>query len=359
MQKRKLNETSENTQKNKLKMRQWFGYFVFAFFLLTTLVYFQNCSKQQVSFESAPVKANDPKSIDGGNGTGYDGKVYVEIGQCADGNSIRSRILVFKEQKEAFIERENCKELPVKRQIAFDQIHLTAADDSELTYNGHIFVLESAPGKVFFQKPGVFEFQVPQGIDRIRVTVVGGGGSAGAHGAHDTFGPITGWGGGGGGGGSGGYAQSIVQVIPGQSYLGTVGSGGSGVRYVNARWGRNVDGQAGATSQFAEIVSAGGGNGGLGGFSQYGSTGNGGAIGLGGIAQGDNTKQGASGTPGNPASTVQGNQQVYHAVGGIGGSGWMVSSGVLCGKGGSGVAPALTSVAESAQDGCILIEWGF
>ena len=88
-------------------------------------------------------------------------------------------------------------------------------------------------------------WQVPLGVYRIRVRLIGGGGGGGGGGT--SFG--------GGGGGAGGYAESILTVQPGQSYALVVAAGGSAAP-------PNVTGGSGGSSQFGTLVVAQGGLGG-------------------------------------------------------------------------------------------------
>lgn len=88
-------------------------------------------------------------------------------------------------------------------------------------------------------------WQVPQGVRRVRVQVVGAGGGGG--GGTTSFG--------GGGGGAGGFAEVILSVQPGQSFPIVIGVGG-------ASSPPNVTGGVGGTSQFGDSVTAQGGQGG-------------------------------------------------------------------------------------------------
>ena len=84
----------------------------------------------------------------------------------------------------------------------------------------------------------------PAGVNRVKVRVWGGGagGGAGSATANLWYGK---------GGGAGGYAESIVTVIPGNSYAITIGAGGVGQN--------NNDGTDGGVSRFSTFVTANGG----------------------------------------------------------------------------------------------------
>ena len=88
-------------------------------------------------------------------------------------------------------------------------------------------------------------WQVPGGVRRVRVRVVGGGGGGG--------GGDTGYAG--GGGGAGGYAEALLAVTPGTGYEIVVGAAGSGGDV-------GQTGGAGGVSGFGGLVTAGGGQGG-------------------------------------------------------------------------------------------------
>ncbi|WP_235630059.1 glycine-rich domain-containing protein [Aeromonas veronii] len=87
--------------------------------------------------------------------------------------------------------------------------------------------------------PGTRQLIIPTGWSKIRVAVVGGGGS----GRNVTNKDQHGFGGGGGGGG---YAEIELDVVPGQTFTYTVGAGGD----LN---------QDGGTTSFGALLSATGG----------------------------------------------------------------------------------------------------
>ena len=106
-------------------------------------------------------------------------------------------------------------------------------------------------------------WQVPAGVSRARVRVVGGGGGGG--GGTSNFS--------GGGGGAGGYAESTIQLTPGQNISVIVGGGGVSAVASNT-------GGTGGESDFGNLVTA---QGGLGGASSnpdsHGGTGGVGVVG--------------------------------------------------------------------------------
>ena len=93
--------------------------------------------------------------------------------------------------------------------------------------------------EVFDIIPGTRQLTIPEGWNKIRIAVVGGGGS----GRNVTNKDLHGYGGGGGGGG---YAEIELDVVPGQNFTYTVGAGGD----LN---------QDGGTTSFGALLSATGG----------------------------------------------------------------------------------------------------
>ena len=131
----------------------------------------------------------------------------------------------------------------------------------------------------------------PNRVTTVKLRIWGAGGAGGAGG-----------GGAGGGGAGGGFNEGYYAVLPGQSYIVTVGGGGLN------------PGGAGGTSSFSNLASGSGGGGG--------GNGGGGTAGLGSTAPGTGFGTGLS-------------------VSGSGGQGGIAASGVwLAGQGGSGFGGA-------------------
>ncbi|MFD9305422.1 hypothetical protein ACFWCB_22670 [Streptomyces sp. NPDC060048] len=97
-----------------------------------------------------------------------------------------------------------------------------------------------APVVKAFNSPGVFEFEVPDGVTSIRVTAVAGGGGGGGGGGNNN-GPLTG--GGGGGGASGSVVSCTIEVGSGLDLQVMVAKGGA----PGKGGGRNQNGAAGGT----------------------------------------------------------------------------------------------------------------
>jgi hypothetical protein len=193
-------------------------------------------------------------------------------------------------------------------------------------------------GKQLFTTSGTFD--VPEGVNTVWVTLVGGGGGGGG-----------GAGGGTGGGGGGGAAYLAYPLSVDQpSYSITVGNGGNGGTN-NAGNGGN-----GGDSSFGSLLVANGGQGGGGG--QSGSFGQGGTAGAGGMAgqRGAPNSNNTNNCPGAGGSSVFGSggycaQTISN--GGVGGSG--------SGYGGGGSAGGNAGVGGSAggagSSGFVLVEW--
>jgi hypothetical protein len=104
-------------------------------------------------------------------------------------------------------------------------------------------------------------FPVPAGVTSLQVEVWGAGGSGGAYNTDFTTGGSS------DGGGGGAYARSLISVIPSTNYPYTVGTGGAGVS--PSPWSGSLPGTGpdfginGGTTNFAGLVYAEGGQGGM------------------------------------------------------------------------------------------------
>ncbi|SDU87964.1 phage tail protein [Pseudomonas mucidolens] len=105
-------------------------------------------------------------------------------------------------------------------------------------------------GTTSYKSAGVFTWEVPGGVKKAWVTVIGGGGGGGRAGFAEN---------GSGGGGGGGFAQELVDLTGITSVTVTVGAGGAGGATDGATGG------AGAASSFGSYLSATGGDGAQGG----------------------------------------------------------------------------------------------
>lgn len=154
-------------------------------------------------------------------------------------------------------------------------------------------------------------FIVPETVSRIRVQLWGAGGGGGGGGTTRS------------GGGSGGYCESIFDVVPGQAFAYTIGTGGAGTT--------GGVGANGGASTFSTLT-AGGGSGGNGSTSRgTGGTATGGIVNMVGqygeisVAAGESAGNGGNapggGGGGGTASNVAGNAGTNGAVPGGGGAG--------------------------------------
>ena len=217
-------------------------------------------------------------------------------------------------------------------------------------------------GEQFYIVPGTYNWVVPQGVYSVRVTLIGGGGGAGSYGSWTTGStadgnPLSSSAGGGGGGGAGALIQKTVSVSTGDVIAVIVGFGGPSVNYVHLTYGKNTDGNSGQQSSFGSLISADGGVGGGGAYSQHLSTGAGGTGGLGAVASGgDLNTSGQDGTDGDHRNTI--GLSYIHADGGTGGTGHLFR-GETYGTGGTGHPKTTTPEAQlPGNAGCCLIEWG-
>lgn len=100
-----------------------------------------------------------------------------------------------------------------------------------------------------YASPGVFTWNVPVGVKKAWVTVIGGGGGGGRSGTSGI---------GSGGGGGGGLSQKLVDLSGVSSIAVTVGAGGLGASVAGEA------GETGGASSFGVLLSATGGVGGMG-----------------------------------------------------------------------------------------------
>ncbi len=109
-----------------------------------------------------------------------------------------------------------------------------------------------------FSAAGTHNFTVPKGVEKIRVTCIGGAGGAGG-GMGSVLGNLYG-----GNGACGYYNQKILSVISNNAYTITVGAGGAGGKSGSTfPFGTaGTAGTAGGASSFSNLLSASGGGGG-------------------------------------------------------------------------------------------------
>ncbi len=151
-----------------------------------------------------------------------------------------------------------------------------------------------------FASPGDHEWTAPADVHRVMLEIWGGSGGGGGgggggygHGAGTSEDPwVSGGNGGiGGGGGAGAYVKTVLDVIPGETYIVRVGEGGGGGTGGGIQSG-GQNGGGGTPSQFlrdgispAVLVQVGAGTGGHGGTAASGAaSGTAGAGGTGGQA---------------------------------------------------------------------------
>jgi len=179
-------------------------------------------------------------------------------------------------------------------------------------------------------------FTIPNGITRVKVTLVGGGGGAG--GGQDD-GCTNEAGGGGGGGGT--ATKWFTSLTPGNTLTVTRGAGGAGSTYNSSSYG--VTGGTSSVSSGTETITTVSATGGAGG--QFGATG-GGAGGAGGTGSGgDLNPSGGGGSKGG----VGGGSSLG------GGGGAPSGAGGLYGGGGGGGNTSGTGGAGA--NGIVFFEW--
>jgi hypothetical protein len=213
--------------------------------------------------------------------------------------------------------------------IPVDEGTVNADTNWQLTNDGVVTIgttsltfsqFKSSGGIQKFTSSG--SFVVPAGVKTLYVSGVGGGGGGGgANGATNA----------GSGGGSGAFAiESMITVIPGNTYTVTIGGGGSG--------GANLaNGSAGGATSFGTLVTMPGGLGGAFSGNGAGFGGSPGTLSLGGAAGGDGFGQvpgaGAGNLFGPGAMARNGSSSATNS--GSGGAGGVSSS--SGGNGASGI----------------------
>lgn len=112
--------------------------FFFAFILLP----FQNCSKvayRDSNGSRGPASTTKDLQM-GGNGTGYDGKVYVSRGVCGEEEkAIKSMLAVSSDGQQAYLLREDCLRID-PRPVAVEEIQIASATADTLVLNGNSYV---------------------------------------------------------------------------------------------------------------------------------------------------------------------------------------------------------------------------
>ncbi len=177
-----------------------------------------------------------------------------------------------------------------------------------------------------FSTPGTFSWKVPPNVTSICVEVWGGGGAGGMGGGNNSFTS-------GGGGGGGGYGYQCFSVIPGTTYLVTVG-GVSG------------------TSSLGTLINATGGAGGGNAISNI-SYGTGG---VGGVSTATFNITGSNGAQGGTIGN-QGGAGGVGANGGLGGAS-SASAGTAPGGGGAGGDQNnISSYVGAGAPGKVIIYW--
>lgn len=101
---------------------------------------FQNCSSAVDHGSNVDVQTNKDTQL-GGNGSGYDGKVFVARGPCGPNpNAAKDVLEVSVDGQQAQILREDCQKID-PRPIPVSDIQVANGDADVLTYKGMTFSL--------------------------------------------------------------------------------------------------------------------------------------------------------------------------------------------------------------------------
>lgn len=227
----------------------------------------------------------------------------------------------------------------------------TGADTTRAVTPGALAAQFPIRGHQIYNTAGSHTWNVPSGVTRVRVTVIGGGGGGGGAFANSGRGAV------GGGGGGGTSAVRLVNLAGASSVSVTVGAGGAGGI-------ANNSGGSGASSSFGAFVSSVGGFGGQPGVDESGASGSGSAAAsgadyfvVGGAGIPGRVRDGVYAMAGIGGSTLYGACNSAPNVTGAAASGVNGSTGQNGSGGSGGSAYNATASGGKGGDGFVLIEW--
>lgn len=236
---------------------------------------------------------------------------------------------------------------------------ITIANGASTILNANIVVRPGAPFIPFklgpgffpgfgnlqvFNTPGTATFTVPNGVTRVKATVVGGGGG-GSNSAATVVAPGANTSSG-GGGGAGGMAVGLYTVTPGQTVTVTVGAGGTAqATGSTSSFGAFCSATGGGGTQFQTVNTSAGAGGGVGSGGQINRAGGFGSDGQGGSYTG--MGNGAPGPWGGGGRAYAGGANPAPAAGQAPGAG----------AGGSYAATVGANIGGTGANGTVIIEW--
>lgn len=132
---------SGNLKSEMRRFRWGLAFRIFAS-MLATAALFQNCTSRSADPNSKTDSSSSspaPTQL-GGNGSGYDGKVYVHLredGVCPDNSLVDSQIQIRNDK--AYLTRHDCAEIPVAAQVEVTVTYV-AAEPGTLLYNSKKYI---------------------------------------------------------------------------------------------------------------------------------------------------------------------------------------------------------------------------
>lgn len=104
------------------------------------LMLFQNCGTP-LDFSKFELK-----SASNGNGTGYDGKAYVNHGRCDNSPEIRVKsTIILTDDGSGLMTRENCTDLPVAKTVMSSELKHPLVDRTVFVHGKDVFDLRDTP----------------------------------------------------------------------------------------------------------------------------------------------------------------------------------------------------------------------
>ncbi len=121
---------------------------------LGLLVFFQNCS--QIDFLSLQSKSPFPQVHSLSGGQPYDGKTFVEFGECRDQSSVKARILL-NSSSQAYLLRDNCQDME-PRILAIGEFVFDPNTPDQILFDDRNFVAERSAQELSKLTPGYLQW---------------------------------------------------------------------------------------------------------------------------------------------------------------------------------------------------------
>ena len=122
---------------------------VAGFVLVFAVLPFQHCSNQFRINGPANFNSKAATTIDGGNGGGYDGKIYVTVQKCKTTSTLTSaptpkgKIVFSRAANTSIQSRDVCHDVSPPNNVNISEMAFLDDLDQRFTYHGDLYVLES------------------------------------------------------------------------------------------------------------------------------------------------------------------------------------------------------------------------